>query len=87
VTEPIGRAAAIHLDDDGSGSAYGFSDASVDQLLRAHDLVPCSYDPLSRLLTPEPDTFGDNRIYVRERAFFQARLADARAFHIHGTAV
>lgn len=65
---------------------------ALSEVLRSHGFVPCSYAPLERKLTPqatgEARGGGDNNaIFVRDRAWVEARVRTSRAYDVQGRAV
>lgn len=63
---------------NGAGERYGYSDESVDALIREYGFMPVDYDPLNRVLTPLTQfRSGENTIYVRDFKFVNDRVRDA----------
>lgn len=76
---------AVIIEMNGSSARYGLDEDRIDKLLRAQGFEPLSYDPLSRkLIEINQSETGENRIYVRERAEMQQRLASAEHFRLPG---
>lgn len=67
---------------NGSGSRYGFDDASIHNQLLAAGFRPHVYDPFNRKLDPVNSYGKDNTIYIRDEAFVRERLASARAYKV-----
>jgi len=67
------------------GDRYGFDEAAIDERLRAHGLMPVSYDPFERILEPvdrRPPT--GNTIYVNDLGAFAGRVADSASYSVRG---
>lgn len=72
------RLSAVIIELNGSGQQYGFTDAAVDEVLRAAGFTPVQYNPFQRRLTQlgaaRP---SNNGIYLREVAEVQKAVAAA----------
>lgn len=73
---------AIIMEVNESGARYGRSDASLYQQMEAFGFAPFSYDPFTRTLIPAPK--AKNAIFVRDRAFVEARVKAAPRFSVRG---
>jgi FkbM family methyltransferase len=72
--------------ETGQAHHYGHSDAGIERTLRNAGFAPATYCPLTRTLVPRTAaaTPGDNVIFVRGLAWFQARVQTAPVFDVHG---
>jgi FkbM family methyltransferase len=75
---------AVILETNGSGEAYGVRDEELFALLAEQGFEPAGYDPLARALRPADAATG-NTIFIRDRAFLEARLATARRYRLVNT--
>ena len=77
---------AVIVELNGSGRRYGHTDAEVAALLRAHGMVPVTYDPWSRRLA-ECDLEGappGNALFVRGLEVIAERLRTAPRLRVLG---
>ena len=62
-----------------------WQDRQLHEKVNSHGFVACSYDPLSRSLTPgNVASIGDNAVYVRDIESARRRIADAPKFTVLG---
>jgi FkbM family methyltransferase len=74
------RLQAVIVETLGLSGRYGWNDGQTDACLRAAGLVPWRYDPLARRL--EPGRGAGNAIYLRDAAWAQQRVTQARRFRL-----
>jgi FkbM family methyltransferase len=65
----------------------GEADAAVETAMRAAGFAPFAHDPFARVLTPLPGPSRPNTLYLRDLAFWRARLAAAPAIKVFGRAL
>jgi FkbM family methyltransferase len=77
---------ALLLEVNGSGRRYGYSDADLRRHLEAMGFAECAYRPFERRLVPRREGRPDapNTLFVRDRAFVEARLRNAALIEVHG---
>ncbi len=62
----------------------GDADAAVEAVMRAAGFAPFAHDPFARALTPLSGPSRPNTLYLRDLAFWQARLGGAPAIRVFG---
>ena len=80
---------ALHgvlLELNGSGRRYGHADADLRRRLEALGFEEYAYRPFERRLAPRREGRPDvaNALFVRDRAFVEARLRDAPPIEVQG---
>lgn len=65
----------------------GDTDAAIDPILSAAGFAPFAHDPLARALSPLPGPSRPNTLYLRDVAFWRARLASAPTVRVFGRAL
>jgi FkbM family methyltransferase len=79
----------IIIELNGSGKRYGYNEETIHEKLLLHEFKPFRYYPFERKLI-KADKFGsrnvnyssENTIYIRDVAFAQKRILEARKFKI-----
>ena len=65
----------------------GATDAAIEATMRAAGFAPFAHDPFARRLAPLPGPARPNTLYLRDPAFWQARLAAAPRVTVFGRAL
>ena len=75
---------AMIIETNGSGRRYGFSDKSIDELVRSYGFSAALYDPFQRELKPLPAGVyhSGNTIYFRRLSEIQQRVKAAATFRL-----
>nr|WP_294899503.1 FkbM family methyltransferase [uncultured Pedobacter sp.] len=73
---------AIIIELNGSGYRYGFDEQQIHYLLTDLGFKPYKYEPFSRNLILLPTFTAYDTIYIRDLAFVQQRLSEAKAFKL-----
>jgi FkbM family methyltransferase len=69
--------AAVLMELNGSGACYGFDEQRLHRSMLDLGFLAARYDPLTRRLYPHEHGASSNRLYVRDVAALQARIAAA----------
>lgn len=69
----------VLLELNGSGRRYGYDDDAIRRQLIARGFEECGYRPFERRLLERraDDASSANALFIRDRAFVEARLQDA----------
>lgn len=69
-----------------SGERYGHSDEAIRRRLRAEGFEECVYQPFERRLRERSvqDAVSANALFIRDRAFVEARLQEAAPIEVNG---
>jgi FkbM family methyltransferase len=78
---------AVLMELNGSGARYGFDEARLHESMLGFGFVTARYDPLTRKLSANECGTGGNRLYIRDAAALQARVAAAPRRRVHGKRV
>jgi FkbM family methyltransferase len=83
LNKPSLRAVIIEL--NGSGTRYGWNDASVSDFLRGFGFEPYLYSPFQRMLEPlaAKNSHSNNTLFIRDAAFVRDRLKAAPLITVH----
>lgn len=65
----------------------GPTDAAIEAVMRAAGFAPFAHDPFRRALRPLPGPARPNTLYLRDIAFWQARIAGAPEIRVFGRAL
>ncbi len=76
---------AVLMECNGSGARYGFDEARLHESMLGFGFVAARYDPLMRQLHANECGAGGNRLYIRDPATLQARVAAASRRRVHGS--
>ena len=76
----------VLLELNGSGQRYGDDDGDIRRQLIASGFEECVYHPFERRLIERraEDTGSANALFIRDRAFIDARLQDAPPIEVNG---
>ncbi|KAB2921916.1 MAG: FkbM family methyltransferase, partial [Candidatus Contendobacter sp.] len=76
----------VLLELNGSGQRYGYDDSDIRRRLLANGFEECVYRPFERKLLDRcaDDGGSANALFIRDRAFIQARLREARPIEVNG---
>jgi len=72
---------------NGSGARYGYDEARLHESMLGFGFLSARYDPLRRELHAHERGAGGNRLYIRDAAALQARVAAAPRRRVHGSLV
>jgi len=78
---------AVLMELNGSGVRYGFDEARLHDSMLGFGFHCARYDPLTRELHAHECGTGGNRLYIRDAAALQARVAAAPRRRVHGSLV
>lgn len=78
--DPVLKAIIIEL--NGSGYRYGFDEQQIHHQLTELGFKTYKYEPFSRSLILLPTFTAYDTIYIRDLAFVQQRLSEAKAFKL-----
>jgi FkbM family methyltransferase len=78
---------AVLMELRGHGGRYGFDERAIDAGMRSSGFIPCSYDPLRRALSREPEGRLGDMLYVRDLDKALRRVRTAPAFTVNGRRV
>jgi FkbM family methyltransferase len=73
---------AVLMEMNGAGRRYGFDERALDSEMRRLGFNSFLYDPWSRKLNPSNPKFLLNTLYVRDIAFVEHRLREAKPFQV-----
>lgn len=76
----------VLLELNGSGRRYGYDDAAIRRQLIASGFEECRYRPFERRLLERraDDAPSANALFIRDRAFVEARLQNAPPIEVNG---
>jgi FkbM family methyltransferase len=79
---------AVVMETNGSGSRYGYDDATLHAAMLERGFLAYAYEPLTRHLTPLPNpASAGNTLYIRDFPRVVRRLESARQFRVLGQLV
>jgi hypothetical protein len=78
---------AMIVERTGIGTRYQFDELALHRTIQAEGFVPCRYSPMERTLERIAPEAEGNIIYVRDFAFIEQRLREAKPFQFGGTAI
>ena len=71
----------VICETNGSGSRFGKSDQDISDVLLSCGLFACSYDPISRVISPKTIS-GLNTIFIRDVAAASVRTKESRQLRL-----